>query len=114
MANLARPQYLPGVSPASAPPRVVFHSADVIRRARLRATMRDTADLLLLTIVDAFFVRWPLAHVPLMQRHDSVVVLLALNALVVGYVWLSRRVPQWRARAVASTWSGVERARLGR
>ncbi len=87
-------------------------SARVIRRARIRASIRDCADLFLLLLVYAFFVRCPLAHVPLLDRHDSVAVLVAINAMVIAYVWLSRQVPQWRARRVSSTWCGVERARF--
>lgn len=114
MQKSARPQLLPGVSAARLPPSVVFRSDRVIRRARVRASVRDGADLLLLLVVDAFILRWPQAHVPLLDRHDSVAVLLSLNVLLIAYVWLSRQVPQWRARRVASTWCGVERARFRR
>ena len=114
MAKLARPQLLPGVESAGAPPRIVFRSESVIKRARIRAAIRDSADLLLLLVVDALFIHWPLAHVPLLGRQDSVAVLLGLNVLIIAYVWLSRRVPQWRARRVSSTWCGVERARFWR
>lgn len=114
MEKLARTQLLPGVEPAGLPPRVVFRSEAVIKHARFRAAIRDSADLLLLLVVDALFIRWPLAHVPLLDRRDSVAVLLALNVLLIAYVWLSRRVPQWRARRVSSTWCGIERARFRR
>lgn len=114
MANSARSQLLPGVSDAGLQPHVVYRSARVIQSARRRAALRDCADLLLLLVVDALFVRWPRTHVPLLDRHDSLAVLLSLNVLLFGYVWLSRRVPQWRARHVSSTWCGAERARFGR
>lgn len=112
MAKLARPQLLPGVEPIGAPPRIVFRSESVIKQARIRAAIRDSADLLLLLVVDAFFVHWPLAHVPLLDRYNSLGTLLCLNVLLIGYVWLSRRVPQWRARRVSSTWCRAERERI--
>jgi hypothetical protein len=112
MKKSARPQLLPGVSPTGYAPPVVARSRAVIRRARTRAALRDAADLLLLLVVDAFFIRWPLAHVPLLDRHDSIVALMSLNVLLIAYVWLSRQVPQWRARRVSSTWCPTERQRL--
>ena len=112
MEQPARPHLLPGVSIAGEPPQVVFESRRVVRRARLRAALRDAADLLLLVGVDAFFVRWPRAHVPLLDRHDTVSVLLVVNALLIAYLWLSRRVPQWYARRVSSTWCVAERNRI--
>lgn len=114
MAKSARPDLLPGVSPVGVPPRVVAGSASVVRRARVRAAIRDCADLVLLLVVDAFFIRWPMAHVPLLNRHDSVAVLIVVNVLVVAYLWLSRWIPQWRARRVSSTWCGIERTRFRR
>ena len=112
MKKSARPQLLPGVALVPVTPAVVIESRAVIRRARLRATIRDAADLLLLLVVDAFFVRWPRAHVPLLDRHDSIVALVSLNVILVAYVVLSRMVPQWRARRVSSTWRHSERQRL--
>lgn len=114
MEKSLRPQLLPGVSAAGLPPQVVCQSECVIRRARIRAAIRDGADLVLLLIVDTLFLRWPQAHVPMLDRHHSVAVLLSLNVLLFTYVWLSRQVPQWRARRVASTWCGSERARFRR
>ncbi len=112
MTNHERPQLLPGVSPSGIAPQVVFQSQSVIRRARIRAGIRDAADLLLLLVVDALFVQWPRAHVPLLDRQDSIIALVVLNALLVAYMWLSRRVPQWHARRVSSTWCTTERQRL--
>jgi hypothetical protein len=114
MQKTVQPQLLPGVSAAGIPPQVVFRSVGVVKRARNRAALRDGADLLLLLGIDAFFLRWPHAHVPLLDRHDSVFAVLSLNVLLIAYVWLCRQVPQWRARRVASTWCGVERSRFGR
>ena len=106
------PRLLPGVSPLEAEPKVVFQSGKLIRRARLRASIRDAADLFLLLLIDALFIGWPHAHVPLLGRSDSVIVLLVANAVIIAAVWLMRRVPQWRARRLASTWSASERQRL--
>lgn len=107
-----RTQLLPGVAPSAATPDVVCQSAAVVRRARLRAAFRDGADLVLLLLVDALFLRWPMAHVPLFGRHDSVALVAALNASVITYIWLSRQMPQWRARRMSSTWCVAERQRL--
>lgn len=112
MKKDARPQLLPGVTPSGDVPRVVFESQSVIKRARFRAAIRDAVDLLLLLVVDALFIQWPRAHVPLLDRHDSIIALLVLNGLLVAYMWLSRRVPQWHARRVSSTWCVTERQRL--
>ena len=112
MKKIARPQLLPGVARDGYAPQIVSESRSVIRRARFRAALRDAADLLLLLVVDAFFIRWPRAHVPLLDRHDSILALMALNVLLLAYVWLSRRVPQWHARRVSSTWCANERQRL--
>jgi hypothetical protein len=103
---------LPGVSAAANPPAVIVQSRKVIRRARIRAILRDIFDVLLLVGVDWFFIRWPRAHVPFLDRHESVLVLLGVNAALLSYVFLARAVPRWRARRVASTWSFTERARF--
>jgi hypothetical protein len=105
---------LPGVSDAGAPPPVVIDSRVVVARARRRAIIRDVIDLLLLVGVDGLFLRWPLAHVPFLDRSDSLLVLLGLNAMLVCYVWLVRALPRWTARRVAMTWSLPERARFFR
>src|SRR5712691_6486014 len=103
---------LPGVSAAANPPAVIVQSRKVIRRARIRAILRDIFDVLLLDGVDWSFIRWPRAHVPLLDRHESVLILLGLNVALLSYVFLWRAVPRWRARRVASTWSFTERARF--
>ena len=78
----------------------------------MRAIVRDSCDLLLLIGVDWFFIRWPRAHVPFLDRHVSVLVLAAVNAALITYVLLARVFPRWRARRVASTWSFTERSRF--
>ena len=103
---------LPGVSAVANPPAVIVQSRKVIQRARIRAIMRDIFDVLLLVGVDWFFIRWPRAHVPLLDRHESVLILLGVNVALLSYVCLARAVPRWRARRVASTWSFSERARF--
>ena len=114
MEKPVRCTLLPGVSDAGAPPPVIIDSRAVVARARRRAIVRDFIDLLLLVGVDGLFLRWPLAHVPFLDRHDSLLVLLGLNAMLAGYVWLARALPRWTARRVATTWSLPERARFFR
>jgi len=80
MEKPVRRTLLPGVSDAGAPPPVIIDSRVVVARARRRAAVRDVIDLLLLVGVDGLFLRWPLAHVPFLDRYDSLMVLVALNA----------------------------------
>ena len=110
MEKPVRRTLLPGVSDAEAPPLVITNSRAVVARARRRAIVRDVIDLLLLVCVDGLFLRWPLAHVPFLDRYDSLLVLLGLNAMLAGYFWLARAVPRWTASRVAATWSLPERA----
>jgi hypothetical protein len=114
MEKPVRRTLLPGVSDAGAPPAVIIASRAVVAKARFRAIVRDVIDLLLLICVDGLFLRWPLAHVPLLDRHDSLLALLLLNAMLLGYVWLARAIPRWTARRVATTWCLAERTRFFR
>ena len=114
MEKPVRHSLLPGVSDAGVPPPVVIDSRAVVARARRRAIIRDVIDLLLLVCVDGLFLRWNHAHVPFLDRHDSLLVLLGLNTMLVGYVWLARALPRWRARLVANTWCRAERERFER
>lgn len=107
-----RDSLLPGVSPEAPPPSVVFDSERVIRRARRRALARDAFDLLLLFAVDAFFVRWPYARLPLLDRHGSLMLLVAVNLVLMAYLWATRTLPRWRAQRVSGSWSTVEQSRL--
>jgi hypothetical protein len=107
-----RHDLLPGVSPEVPEPVVVFASAAVIRRARLRALGRDLFDLTLLIAVDVFFIRWPYARVPLLDRPHSLALLVGMNLVLIAYVWTSRTFPRWRARRMAGTWCNAERERL--
>jgi hypothetical protein len=91
---------------------VVVESRREISRARLRATMRDGAQLSLLVAVDYFFSHWPSTHIPLASRHTTLFVVAAMNAGVLTHVAMSRMMPKWAARRIASTWCLSERARF--
>jgi hypothetical protein len=112
MERPVRRTLLPGVTDAGVSPLVLIDSRAVVARARRRAIVRDVIDLSLLVSVDGLFLRWPLAHVPFLDRYDSLLVLLGLNAMLVVYVWLVRAMPRWAARRVATTWCMAERARF--
>ena len=112
MEKPVRRSLLPGVLDVRTPPAVVFQSRKVIAGARRRAAIRDVLDLLLLAGVDGLFLRWPRAHVPALDRADSLLLLAAVNAMLLAYLWLARAVPRWNARRVASTWCIAERSRM--
>jgi len=114
MEKSARRELLPGVTESGTPPDVVFESRRVIASARRRAIARDVFDLLLLASVDGLFLRWPHAHVPLLGREGTMLVVLGVNALLIAYMWSSRAVPRWRAKRLAATWSVSERNRFVR
>jgi len=109
---MPRPELLPGISPEGCPPVVVCDPRPAIRRARRRALFRDVSQLSLVAGVDALLIRWPTAHVPMLTRFDSVALVVAINAVMVGYVWLTRAFPKWSARRIAGTWCPAERAKL--
>jgi hypothetical protein len=112
MEKPVRRSLLPGVLDVRTPPAVVCQSRRVIAGARRRAAIRDVLDLLLLASVDGLFLRWPHAHVPGLDRLDSLMLLGAVNAMLVGYIWLARAMPRWSARRIASTWCVTERSRM--
>lgn len=114
MEKPVRRTLLPGVSDAAVPPPVVIDSRVVVARARRRAIVRDTVDFLLLVCVDGLFLRWPGAHVPFLDRGDSLTVVVGLNVMLIAYLWLARSIPRWTARRVATTWSLAERTRFFR
>lgn len=103
---------LPGVNDARTPPAVVFQSRTVIAKARRRAAVRDVLDLLLLVCVDGLFLRWPLAHVPGLDRAESLLLLAAINSMLIAYIWVARALPRWTARRVAATWCVAEQSRM--
>jgi hypothetical protein len=103
---------LPGVEPVSPAPSVVCDARVPVSRARRNAAIRDILNLGLIGATDWLFMRWPATHFPAMDRHDSMVLLLGANAAMVLYVWLSRAIPRWTARRIASTWCTSERSRF--
>lgn len=111
---MARHDLLPGVTVADCPPRVVFDSKRAIRRARFRATLRDGVQVILLGAVDYLFMRWPLTHIPELDRDRSVLIVATLNSLILTHVMVSRIFPRWSARRIASTWCAAERSRFFR
>ncbi|HJW95932.1 MAG TPA: hypothetical protein VJ901_20155 [Thermoanaerobaculia bacterium] len=111
---MPRSELLPGISHRGCPPVVHCDPRPAIRRARRRALFRDISQLLLVAGVDALLIRWPAAHVPLMSRFDSIALVVAMNVLMLGYVWLTRAFPKWSARRIATTWCPAERGHLAR
>jgi hypothetical protein len=107
-----RRELLPGVSPDGTDPNIVFQSRPVINSARRRAALRDVFDLILLAGVDALFIRWSHAHIPLLDRAETMLVLAIANLALIVYVWSARTLPRWRARRLAATWSSAERNRF--
>ena len=103
---------LPGVNSDHCPPVVVFDSGRAIRRARRVAAVRDAMQLILIAAVDYLFAHFPHTHVPTLDRHNSLMVLVALNVMLLAHVVLSRAIARWRARRVASTWCVSERSRF--
>jgi len=111
MEKLVQRDLLPGVSQLGLPPDVICKSRRVIASARRRAAARDVFDLLLLASVDGLFLRWPHAHIPMLDRDHTALIVAAVNALVITYMWSVRALPRWRARRLASTWSATEQNR---
>jgi hypothetical protein len=114
MEKPVRRTLLPGVSQAEAPPDVVCESRSVIIWARRRAAIRDAFNLLLLISVDGLFLRWPHTHVPMLDRDQTALVLLAANGMMIAWMWSARTLPRWRARRLATTWSAGEQSRFVR
>ena len=114
MEKPVRRTLLPGVSDAGVPPPIVIDSRVVVARARRRAVGRDIVNFLLLVCVDGLFLRWPHAHVPFLDRGDSLMIVVGLNAILIACLWLARSMPRWTARRVATTWSLAERTRFFR
>jgi len=109
---MAKHDMLPGVLPEVPQPIVVNESIHAVRRARRQAMVRDALDVALLIAVDFFFVHWPHARVPFLDRGGSLELLLGVNVLLLAYIWMARAFPRWRARRMASTWSAEEQTRL--
>jgi hypothetical protein len=103
---------LPGVTTDGYEPKVRCDSRPIIVRARRLTMLRDIAQLLIVVAVDWLFVRWPLSHVPVLDRHDSVLLVVLFNAIVLAHVIVSRKLPHWSARRIAATWSAAERTKF--
>jgi hypothetical protein len=103
---------LPGtLGPAASPAHPAFRPHKLLRDARRRAVLRQVADGGILLLLNGFFYFWESARLPLTSRSDSLAILLLINAAFLASCALSRKVPEWRARRIASTWSAEERAR---
>jgi hypothetical protein len=107
---MTRRDLLPGVTPDPCSPAAVAEAHRAIRRARIWAAARDAAHIFLLVGVDYFFMYWPSAHIPTLDRGTSVIVVAALNAMVLSHIVLSRMVPRMSAKRIAATWCLRERA----
>ena len=82
--------------------------------AKLRASLRDGAQLLLLGTVDWLFAHWHIARLPFLDRTDSLRLLLVVNSLALTWVILARLMPKLTARRIARTWSNEEQQRVFR
>jgi hypothetical protein len=109
---MRRQDLLPGVSEAECPPVAVIESRVAILRARRRAALHDGLQLVLLAAVDYLVLRFPATHIPSFDRHDSMILLGAINGAMLGWLWLARVLPCWKARRIAATWSRREQSRF--
>jgi hypothetical protein len=112
MARRSTENLLPGVHAGKPRRPVIIDGSREIRRARVRAGLRDLFDLSTLLVVDYLFASWPRTHVPFLTRHDSLVVLVSANFLFVAWAVIARYLPRWRAQRIAGTWSSSERTRF--
>lgn len=74
--------------------------------------LRDATQISLLLAVDYLFVHWPDSRMPFMDRDSSLAFLRAVNFVAVADLWLTRALPKWWARRIATTWSRSERERF--
>jgi hypothetical protein len=109
---MARRDLLPGVVDDACPPAVVFNSRRAIRRARIYAALRDLGQLSLLGGLDYYYMTRNVVHLPWLQRDSTGVVLAAFHAAVITQMFLTRVIPQWRAKRIARTWRLAERTRF--
>jgi hypothetical protein len=107
-------ELLPGVTVDSVPPAVVCDAHAALRKARRRAYVRDAITLSLLIAADALFIHWPESRLPFADRGQSLTLLWAMNALLLADLWLTRAIPRWWARRIASTWCRSEREKFQR
>jgi hypothetical protein len=110
---MSREPLLPGVTTSAVPPVVVCDTRAAIAKARRRALARDIVQVVLLIVVDTLFLHWPNTHIPGVARAGSLELVALLNAAVIVQFWLSRTLPRWTARRIASTWCRNEQEKFG-
>ncbi len=109
---MPKPELLPGVTTDGCPPRVACDAHAAIRRARVRAGVRDFLQISLILAVDYLFIHWPESRMPFLDRGQSLAFLRGVNFVIVAHLWLARALPKWWARRIAGTWSRRERERF--
>ena len=110
--TMARKDLLPGVDGDPVVPAIVADTRRDVIRARRRAALRDTANILLVAGIDWLFIHFPSTHIPAMTRVDSALLLLVINSAVIAYMIVARVLPRMAARRIAATWCLRERARF--
>ncbi len=105
-------RFLPGARGPE--PRVLAHQgvAAEVDRARRRADASELLDLMILIVINLFFMQWQGARLPFLSRDASLLILLATNAAYVLSWVRSRLVPLWQTRRIATSWSEDEQKRL--
>ncbi|HUO83905.1 MAG TPA: hypothetical protein VM534_02225 [Thermoanaerobaculia bacterium] len=83
-----------------------------VQQSRNRADLSDLVDLMILIVINLFFMQWENARLPLVSRDVSLVALLATNAFYVWGWFRSRILPLWRTRRIVSTWCSEEKSRF--
>lgn len=109
---MPKDELLPGVSTTSCPPRVLCDARSAIRSARRRVWVRDGVQIALLIAVDWLFVYWPDSRIPFADRATSLAFLRGANVALIAHLWLTRAMPKWNARRIASTWCRSEREKF--
>ena len=104
---------LPGVSNETCPPSRRCDARRELREARRRTHLQEAFQLALIIAVDVLFMTWQSSRFPMLDRAHSIQFLFAWNAIFIAQLGLSRAVPRWTARRVASTWCARERRRFG-
>jgi hypothetical protein len=113
--GVTRIDRIPGVSgPETCSPQRRTDARGPVEAARRKANRRDALDLSLLLAVDFLFASWESARVPLLDRSDTIFILLAVHLMVFGSIIAARLLPAWRARRVSSTWKPAEQVRFAR
>ncbi|HUF18351.1 MAG TPA: hypothetical protein VMS12_09950 [Thermoanaerobaculia bacterium] len=108
-------ELLPGTAgPDATPPLAVCNGRIEIEKAQRTKKFRDLFDGVMLLALDYLFLSWPGAHVPFLNRSQSLTLLVALHVVLIGYWIISRELPPWRAKRIAATWAPEERGRMGR